>query len=98
MHLIIHKEGKRFLLEARCMASIVHRNVVRVFDSGMTNGAPYCVMELLSGLSLQDHTKERTISDSEAIALLRPLLDALACVHERGFLRRDIKPGNVFLL
>jgi serine/threonine protein kinase len=90
-------EAKRFLREAECLARIVHPQVVRIFDYGLSAGAPYIVMEMLTGCPLSDPVRPPTLTRDQMLALARPLIDGLAWVHEHGFLHRDIKPANIFL-
>jgi serine/threonine-protein kinase len=91
--------AERLLREARVMASLRHSAIVRVFDYGMTSRRdPFIVMELLQGETLRDLLdRETSLSAVEAIRLLLPILEGLACAHARGIVHRDLKPENVFL-
>jgi serine/threonine-protein kinase len=91
------KEAARLEQEARILASIEHPGLVRIFDFGV-EPVPYLVMEKLSGRTLATELARRgRLPASEAIHIARSLLGALAVVHARGIVHRDIKPGNIFL-
>ncbi len=89
----------RLLREAQTIRKLNHPNVVNIFDIGETeDGLPYLVMELLEGRSLAQELRERErISPKEALALLLPLIGALAKAHDVGIIHRDLKPSNLFL-
>jgi serine/threonine-protein kinase len=89
----------RLLREAKAMASVRHPAIVRVFDYGATSrGDPFIAMELLHGETLRELLdRETSLSAIEAVRLLLPILDGLACVHARGIVHRDLKPENVFM-
>lgn len=89
---------RRFLTEARVANQVQHRNVVQVTDFGEHEAQPFLVMELLEGESLAARLeREGPLDPSAAIALLAPVLRAMAHVHERGVVHRDLKPDNIFL-
>jgi serine/threonine protein kinase len=54
-------------------------------------------MELLDGLSLADQLLSRMIEASEALKIVRQILQALQALHDLGIVHRDLKPSNVFL-
>ncbi len=91
--------ARRFLTEARASASLRHPNVVDVLDMGKDeDGTLYMVLELLEGRDLNDVIEERTVlTPAEVVAVMAPVLEALAFAHEKGFVHRDMKPSNVFL-
>jgi serine/threonine-protein kinase len=87
---------RRFQAEARVVAALRHPNIVRVYDWGEDDGAPYLVMELLEGGSL------RTLLDSgdrltpaQAALLGADVARGLDYAHRRGLVHRDIKPANL---
>lgn len=90
----------RLLQEARAAAKLSHPAIVRVFDVGQTaNGDPFIVMELLEGESLSAIIdREGRLPATRAVQLLLPIADALAAAHAKGFVHRDVKPDNVFVV
>jgi hypothetical protein len=86
----------RFLHEARVSSGINHDNIIRTYDYGEDSGHPYLVMEFLAGTTLKG-----VIQSSPApalrnrVALAVQIARALAYVHARGIVHRDIKPDNV---
>lgn len=89
---------ERMRLEAQALAQIVHPNVVRVLDYGITAaGAPYYAMELLDGQPLNKEAFKRVAMPwREAADITLQSLAGLAAAHECGVIHRDIKPGNIF--
>jgi len=90
----------RMIQEARAAAQVRHPNLVRVFGTGKTTHSAYIAMELLDGPNLETYLRERPgerLPWNEALELLLPALEALHAIHERGYVHRDIKPGNILV-
>jgi serine/threonine protein kinase len=91
--------SSRFLQEARVSASIQSPHVTRVTDVDQTpDGAPFLVMELLSGEALQqllDRTHK--LPKDQAIDFTLQVLSGLEAAHALGVVHRDLKPDNVFI-
>jgi serine/threonine-protein kinase len=92
----------RFTREARAAARLSHPNVVNVFDQGedpsVEGGTLYLVMELVPGHTLRDVIRtEAPMPPRRALALLEPVVSALAAAHRAGLIHRDIKPENVLI-
>lgn len=89
-----------FCREAQILEQLDHRHIVRVRALFMANGTAYMVMNYYDGETLDEllHRKGGRISDSEALALMAPILSALREeVHARSYLHRDISPQNIYL-
>lgn len=88
----------RFVREARAAARLSHPNVVAVYDQGQDDGVVFLAMELVAGHTLRDTIgKESPLSPARALALLEPVLSALAAAHRAGLVHRDVKPENVLI-
>jgi serine/threonine-protein kinase len=88
----------RFVREARSAARLDHPNVVAVFDQGADDGTVFLVMEYVAGHTLRDVIrKESPMAPSRALALVEPILSALAHAHRAGLIHRDVKPENVLI-
>ena len=81
-----------FQQEYTTLAQLSHPHIVQVYDFGFDGGVPYYVMELLSGESLRSLAP---IPWGEASSLLRDVASALAIVHSRRLVHRDVTPRNI---
>lgn len=89
-----------FLREMRAVASLGHRNIVAIYQSGrLPDGRPFCVMEMLTGETVRQRMDRRKrITREEAVDIACQVLSGLAHAHQRGVLHRDIKPENIMLV
>ncbi|MFI0712378.1 serine/threonine-protein kinase [Streptomyces inhibens] len=75
-----------------------HPNIVTVHDVVVENDAPWIVMQLVSGSSLQAHIKAHgPLSVDTAANAAVALLKALATARKAGIVHRDVKPANVMM-
>jgi protein kinase-like protein len=89
---------RRFMDEARTLASLRHPNIVRVMRFFEANSTGYMVMELAEGKPLPEWIQARRPLPQEALlALVLPLLDGLEAIHKSQYLHRDIKPTNILV-
>ena len=90
----------RFKREARIQSSVKSDHVVRVVDADVApelEGAPFLVMELLTGKDLERICQERRPTPAEAVDWLGQVGRALDRAHREGIVHRDLKPENLFL-
>ena len=88
----------RFEGEARHAAALHHPGIASVFDYGVSNGAPYLVMELVDGKPLSDLLSSgRPVDPDQARQLVAQAADALAVAHAAGVVHRDVKPANLLV-
>jgi serine/threonine-protein kinase len=89
--------GARMLREARAAAALDHPNAVAIFDVGEHDGAPYIVMELVSGRTLRSAIEAADAPLRVRVGWLTDAARALAAAHRKGIVHRDIKPENVMV-
>jgi serine/threonine protein kinase len=90
----------RFRREAEVGQKIVHPNVVRCLEAGQDNqnGRRYLVMEYVKGRSAQailDTDGPIPLNDATRIVL--DIARALEELHHKGYVHRDVKPGNILV-
>jgi len=88
---------KRFEQEARAAGVLNHPGITAVYDIGTAAGAPYIVTELLEGETLRNRLLTGALSVRKAIDYAVQIAKGLAAAHEKGIVRRDLKPENLFL-
>jgi hypothetical protein len=81
-----------FRREYRTLLELSHPAIVRVYDYGVHQGAPYYTMEIAAGADV------RALSPlpwREACLVLRDVVSALSLLHSRRLVHRDVSAGNV---
>jgi dienelactone hydrolase len=90
--------GDRFLREINIAAQLQSPHILPLLESGEADGLLFYVMPYVEGDSLRGRiTKQGALAPSEAMRLLRDIVDALAHAHRHGVVHRDIKPDNVMI-
>lgn len=86
--------AERFLREARTVANLSHPGIVPVYDFGQAEGTYFMVMEHLPGGDLKDRLGGE-LPANEALSITAQLAEALHFAHQKGYVHRDVKPGNI---
>ncbi len=89
---------ERFFREGRSAANLQHENIVQVYQMGEQDGDHYLVMEYVEGIDLKSLLKSYGALPWEvACLIIRQVARGLEFAHQRGYIHRDIKPGNIML-
>lgn len=96
------QQAARYEQEARLLARVSHPGLVTVYDAGIDatvadEPKPYLVMELVRGTTLSDRLRDGPLPASEVAELAGQLASALAHIHRRDVVHRDVKPANILL-
>ena len=75
-----------------------HPHIVRILDIFLEDQVPCLVMDFIQGQTLMEKVKNQgSLSESECLKYIRQIGDALATVHQAGFVHRDAHPGNIMI-
>ena len=93
---------ERFEREARAIARLDHPNIVRVLDFGSEDQMHFMILDFIDGVSLRDHlirvhADGLTLRTETVASIIQQVGSALSYAHERGYVHRDVKPGNIML-
>jgi serine/threonine-protein kinase len=89
---------QRFELEAQAAASLVHANIVQIYEVGCLDQLHYIAQEYVDGQNLREHLDRHGPLDlPHALSIMRQVAAALAKAAEQGVVHRDIKPENIML-
>ena len=91
---------ERFFSEAKTQARLQHPGIVGVYDLLAEGGEYFIVMELVSGVGLDDRMRDlvgQGMDWGEALEIFGQMLAALDYAHSEGVIHRDIKPSNVLI-
>ena len=86
---------RRFSDEARLLASLSHPALIDVYDAGEQDGREYLVLQLVEGDTLARRIDDGPLPPVRVAAMGALLAGALAHVHQRGIVHRDVKPSNI---
>ncbi len=86
-----------FMAEARNVARVHNRNIVRILDYEDGN-VPYIVMEYVSGLSILDLIRRSgSIAPEHALKLITQTAEGLACAANYNVVHGSLRPANILV-
>ncbi|MFJ5986521.1 serine/threonine-protein kinase [Lentzea sp. NPDC092896] len=83
--------------EICALAGLSHPGLVTVYDADPGSETPYVVLELIEGSTLRERVADGPMEVEDVRRVGAALADALAHVHTRGLVHRDVKPSNILL-
>ncbi len=87
-----------FRRERQILSDLKHPNIARLLDGGRReDGLLWFAMELIEGVGIDRHARERGMDVDARLRLFKPVIDAVSFAHGRLVIHRDIKPGNVLV-
>ncbi len=84
---------EQFMKEGRITAKLTHPHLMTVHDIGTDHGVYYLASEYLPAGTLRERMDR--LSTSESLEIARDIASGLSYAHEKGFVHRDVKPGNI---
>ena len=89
---------QRFVEEGRTLAGLDHLSILRIFEIFEQHGTAYLVTAYIEGDNLEHWLRKvQRPSEKDLRSIALCLLEALAIVHQRGYLHRDVKPENILM-
>jgi serine/threonine protein kinase len=87
---------QQFLREAQTIGRLSHNSIAQLYDVCTdTGGAPFLVMEFISGRNLEQILTQGPVPFASAAVWVADLASALAYAHRAGIIHGDVKPSNV---
>src|SRR5450432_1358234 len=86
----------RFKQELRLSHQVTHKNVIRIYDLGESDGVKFITMEFIEGQDLRSLIQEKQkFTPEAAVEIMRQVCQALEAAHSVGVIHRDLKPQNI---
>jgi eukaryotic-like serine/threonine-protein kinase len=89
---------RRLRLEGQALSVMAHPGIVRLIDQHHATALPYLLLEHIGGRTLRTMMQTDGPFDvAGGVRIVQHVAAAVAHIHARGFLHRDVKPSNVVL-
>ncbi|XP_018650324.1 protein kinase [Schistosoma mansoni] len=92
-------KSKTLLSKEICvLKDLNHENIVRLYDHSISSSGVYLVMEYCNGGDLSEYLQaKRTLPEDTIRHFLIQIGSAMDAMNRKGFMHRDLKPGNILL-
>lgn len=89
---------RRFKQELILARQVTHKNVIRIFDLGQSDGIKFITMDFVEGQDLRRLLLEQgKFPPEQAARIMLQICRALEAAHGEGVIHRDLKPQNIML-
>ena len=89
---------RRFKQELILARQVTHKNVIRIFDLGQSDGIKFITMDFVEGQDLRSLLLEKSkLAPEQAVRIMLQICRALEAAHNEGVIHRDLKPQNIML-
>jgi len=89
---------RRFKQELILARQVTHKNVIRIFDLGQSDGIKFITMDFVEGQDLRSLLLEKgKLAPEQAARIMLQICRALEAAHAEGVIHRDLKPQNIML-
>lgn len=89
---------ENLIQEAKTLSALQHPNIITVYDVSNDEKGAFVVMELLDGETIEETIKRGALTFKDFDSLVEQSLEGLITAQAKGFVHRDIKPGNLMLI
>ncbi len=91
------KARLRFEREIELAARLTHESIARVYTSGLHHEQYYYIMELVSGVHLDQYVTNRKLTIKEIVRLMIRIGNGVQYAHQQGVIHRDLKASNILV-
>ena len=89
---------RRFKQELILARQVTHKNVIRIFDLGQSDGIKFITMDFVEGQDLRALLLEKgKFPPEQAARVMLQICRALEAAHAESVIHRDLKPQNIML-
>ncbi|MGB9466930.1 MAG: serine/threonine-protein kinase, partial [Candidatus Acidiferrum sp.] len=89
---------RRFKQELILARQVTHKNVIRIFDLGQSDGIKFITMDFVEGQDLRALLLEKgKFPPGQAARIMLQICRALEAAHAEGVIHRDLKPQNIMV-
>ncbi|MEZ4655015.1 MAG: protein kinase [Candidatus Eisenbacteria bacterium] len=92
-----HLSVERLRQEARLLASVSHPNLATVYSLETAGDRTFLTLELVTGSTLSQALEGGPFPVREALIVFRQIASAIAAIHRRRIVHRDLSPNNIFI-